>query len=155
MEFTKEIGSSIYDVADNLWSEGRKTFERLSRGDQEAVISAMDNFYPERETLDIGILNDLLWHDFNVVATYCYDLECEIDAELADIEQVIENLQDELDNMENELCNQFGDNFELYESDEYSELENKLLDEQAYLEELQDMKDNEDYEELAFRLNIW
>ena len=155
MEFIKEIGSSIYDIADELWSEGQKTFNRLSTSDQKAVLDAMDDFYPEDETLDIGVLNDILWFDFNIVAPYCSDLMYEIDKELSDMETEVDDLQDKLESMEDELYEQFGDNFELYDSDEYSELEDEKTTKESFLDELQGLKNNGDYEELAFRLNIW
>lgn len=155
MEFTKEVFNNTYNIADELWSEGQRTFERLSENDQEAVINAMDELYPEKESMDIGILNDLLWHEFNVVAPYCSDLLNEITRELTDLEEKVENLQDKLDNMEDELYDNFGDNFELYDSDEYSELEDEKLANESFLDELQGLLDNDNYEELAFRLNIW
>ena len=155
MEFVKEIGGSIYDIADELWSEGAKTFNRLSTSDQEAVIEAMDDFYPEKESIDISKLNDILWFDFDMVAPYCSDLIGEIDRELSDLEDEIENLQDKLDDIEDELYEQFGDDFEPYDSNKYSELEDEKTTKEALLDELQGLKDKEEYEELAFRLNIW
>lgn len=155
MEFTKKIGGNIYDIADELWSEGQKTFERLTMSDQEAVIDAMDDFFPDKESIDISKLNDILWFDFNVVAPYCSDLLNEITRELTDLEEKVENLEEELNNMEDELYDQFGDNFELNDSNEYSELEDEKLTNEVLLEELQDLENREDYEELAFRLNIW
>lgn len=155
MEFTKEIGGSIYDIADELWSEGQRTFERLTVNDQEAIIDAMDEFYPEKESMNIGKLNDILWFDFNIVAPYCSDLMSEIDSELSDLEDKVSDLQDKLDNMEDELYDNFGNNFDLYDSEEYSQLEDEKLTNEALLDELQDLKAREDYEELAFRLNIW
>ena len=154
MVFTKEI-SGIYDIAEELWSEGQKTFNRLTESDQEKVLDAFDDFFPEQENVDISTLNDTLWFDFNVLAPYCSDLMSEIDSELANMESKVEELQDKLDNLENELYDQFGDDFELYDNSEYSELENEKITNESLLDELQDLKDKEDWEELAFRLNIW
>jgi hypothetical protein len=71
------------------------------------------------------------------------------------LENEVENLQDKLDDMENELYDDFGDNFELYDSPAYKELEEEKMVRESFLEEMQSLKDNDDYEELAFRLNIW